>query len=244
MSYIIRLDDACPNMDYENWNKIILLLNKYNIKSLIAAIPDNLDPSFQSSTIENYDKILIDWSLKHEIALHGYNHLYNSCSKPIYGVKKFSEFAGKDYTTQRNLISNGLKIFAKLKIYPKFFVAPGHSFDITTLDVIRRDFPEMVVSDGLFTKPVIYNGVKFLPQQIANCSNIPFFTVTFCYHPNTMKKKDFIIFENFLKKNRSKFIDIDDIKFQECSFFNLILDKTFNLIKKNIFYVRNISFKL
>ena len=40
MSYLVRLDDACPNMNYENWNQIISLLNKYNIKALIAAIPE------------------------------------------------------------------------------------------------------------------------------------------------------------------------------------------------------------
>jgi peptidoglycan/xylan/chitin deacetylase (PgdA/CDA1 family) len=242
MSYLVRLDDACPNMNYENWNQIISLLNKYNIKALIAAIPENLDTSFHSSIIENYDEILFDWNLKHEIAIHGYNHLYDSCSKPIYGVKKFSEFAGKDFISQRNLILKGLEIFSKINIFPKFFVAPGHSFDSITLDVIRENFPHMIISDGFFSKPVIFNGVKYLPQQLANCINIPFSTITFCYHPNTMNKKDFINFENFLKKNHTKFMDIDDLKFRECSYFDLILDKTFNVIKKYIFYVRNISF--
>ena len=48
--------------------------------------------------------------------------------------------------------------------------------------------------------------------------------------------------KTFLKKNHAKFMDIDDLKFRECSYFDLILDKTFNVIKKYIFYVRNISF--
>ena len=30
-------------------------------------------------------------------------------------------------------------------------------------------------------------------------------------------------------------MDIDDLKFRECSYFDLILDKTFNVIKKIYF---------
>lgn len=31
LKYIIRLDDACPNMKKDNWERVEKLLDKYNI---------------------------------------------------------------------------------------------------------------------------------------------------------------------------------------------------------------------
>lgn len=242
MNYLIRLDDACPNMNLVNWNRIISILNKYDVSSIIAAIPYNLDSSFNYPTIKNYSYILKKWNLKHEIAIHGYNHLYNSIAKPIYGVKKKSEFAGKSYNKQKEILEKGLKFFKKIKIFPRVFVAPGHSFDNTTVDVIRDNFPEMIISDGMFISPVIHHGVKFLPQQIANCRHISFGTITFCYHPNNMQEKDFIQLEKFMIKYKDNFKNIDDLVFTKCSIFHYLFDKTLNKLKHIYFNVRNFSY--
>ena len=243
MNYLIRLDDACPNMFLNNWVRIIDLLEKYNISAIIAAIPENRDPKFNYQFIENYNTILSKWNLNHEIAIHGYHHLYDSPSKPLYGFKTKSEFAGKDFISQKQLIKNGIKIFNNLKISPRVFVAPGHSFDDTTIDVIRTFFPDMIISDGMFLEPVIYKSVKFLPQQLANCKHFPFGTITFCYHPNTMSNNDFIKLERFLSRNSTKFIAVDDLSFKECSIFQLFFDKVIVIIKKIKYYVWNFSFK-
>ena len=34
LKYIIRLDDACPNMKKDNWERVEKLLDKYNIKPI------------------------------------------------------------------------------------------------------------------------------------------------------------------------------------------------------------------
>ena len=41
--YIIRLDDACPTMHKENWDRMERLLFKYNISPVVAVIPDCRD---------------------------------------------------------------------------------------------------------------------------------------------------------------------------------------------------------
>lgn len=48
MEFCIRLDDACPQMNLEKWNRIEHLLDQYEIKPLVGVIPDNQDPDFQA----------------------------------------------------------------------------------------------------------------------------------------------------------------------------------------------------
>ena len=43
MKYLIRLDDACETMDLNKWLRMESLLSKYNVKPLIAVIPNNED---------------------------------------------------------------------------------------------------------------------------------------------------------------------------------------------------------
>lgn len=38
LNYIIRLDDACPNMNHERWREVENLLEKYNIKPIVGII--------------------------------------------------------------------------------------------------------------------------------------------------------------------------------------------------------------
>lgn len=37
--YILRLDDAAERMDIVKWNRMEVLLDKYNIKPLVGVIP-------------------------------------------------------------------------------------------------------------------------------------------------------------------------------------------------------------
>ena len=41
--YLIRLDDACPQMHHEKWNKIEEIFDIFDIKPIVAIIPDNKD---------------------------------------------------------------------------------------------------------------------------------------------------------------------------------------------------------
>ena len=43
IKYIFRLDDACPSMNHEKWNRILSIFDKYNISPIIAVIPNNQD---------------------------------------------------------------------------------------------------------------------------------------------------------------------------------------------------------
>ena len=43
--YLLRFDDICPTMKWTVWNQVEQILDEYDIKPIIAVIPDNTDPS-------------------------------------------------------------------------------------------------------------------------------------------------------------------------------------------------------
>lgn len=47
LNYIIRLDDACPTMNHENWRKVEKLLDKYDIRPIVGIIPNSKDDLFK-----------------------------------------------------------------------------------------------------------------------------------------------------------------------------------------------------
>ena len=51
--YIIRLDDACQTMNQARWDAILKILDKYNIKAIIAVIPNNKDKTFAGDKISD-----------------------------------------------------------------------------------------------------------------------------------------------------------------------------------------------
>lgn len=43
---ILRLDDACEKRDLVKWDRIEVILDKYQIKPIVGVIPHCLDPEF------------------------------------------------------------------------------------------------------------------------------------------------------------------------------------------------------
>ena len=57
--YIIRLDDASHFSNFKKWNKIERILDKYNIKPIVAVIPENMDNSISYS-----NGYVVNWKSK------------------------------------------------------------------------------------------------------------------------------------------------------------------------------------
>jgi len=51
-SYLIRLDDACSEMDSERWQRVEEVLDEFNIKPIIAVVPDNQDSDLRRQSID------------------------------------------------------------------------------------------------------------------------------------------------------------------------------------------------
>lgn len=212
--YLIRLDDASPFMNKSNWARIECLLDKYNVKPLVGVIPslrdkeimiEDEDPDFWAKPLKWQNK---GWS----IALHGYDHVYISTNSGINPLWHRSEFAGLSLQVQKDKIRKGVDILRSAGIDPHFFFAPSHTFDDLTLKALKEETNINVISDTIALKPYKKDDFVFIPQISGHCVNIPVPGVyTFCFHPNSMKDKDYMTLEKFLENNWKAFIPFSAI---------------------------------
>lgn len=232
---ILRLDDASARMDVEKWQRMEELLDKYNIKPLVGVIPDCKDP-----TMVKYDSDPFFWDKVHRwrkkgwiIAMHGYQHLYLSNEGGINPVNKKSEFAGLSYEKQAEKMQNAWDIFIAHGITPNVFFAPSHTFDKDTLKALKNTTPIRIVSDTVAYDVYNDNGIIYLPLQCGEVRNLPFMTVTYCYHPNNMNDTSFDKLDIFLNSYSTRF-HFDE--FNSCdrklSYFDLLLRDLYFFIRK------------
>ncbi|WP_445721068.1 DUF2334 domain-containing protein [Flavobacterium sp.] len=243
MKFLIRLDDCHKNQHYENWDKILSILYKYNIKPLIAIIPNNNDTSIEFC--ENTEDDFLTWLIQNkeniDFGVHGFNHSFHKSSKSMYKSRSTSEFNDLSYVEQRMILQNSLDWFRSNDFYPNWFVAPRHSFDKITVDICK--FFGLSISDGTEINIFKYKDVLFVPQ-LYNKARIPLFSgvYTFCYHPNSMSDSDFIELESFLVNYYQMFIEWEEVKIMKvkgCYLRSQVINNIW--IIQN--YVRNTFFK-
>ena len=232
--YLIRLDDACEWRDIKRWERIEELFEKYSVKPLVGIIPKCEDESLLTYPYDNFFWVVVKrWISKGwTIAMHGYNHVYISSVGGLNPVNKRSEFAGVAIEAQKEKIKNGVFIMRNHDIEPRIFFAPSHTFDNNTIIAIKEESNINIISDTIASKPYCYKGLTFIPQQSGRVRKLPFNTITFCYHPNSMTDDDFNRLESFLKKHKiSEFPIINS--FRKKSLFDKFLSFVYFAIRKN-----------
>lgn len=196
------------------------ILDHYEVKPMVGVIPNNEDPK---QRIDHFDdgfwERVSTWEKKGwAIALHGYNHCYNSNEglKGLNPMWKRSEFAGLPLEKQRDKIKKGISIMRGNGINPKYFFAPSHTFDLNTLEALRCESDIRIISDTIGRYPYKMGDFLFIPQISGHCIKMPvsgFYT--FCFHPSTMEDDAFRAVERFIKENQGHFIGFQDIKLAE-----------------------------
>lgn len=161
---LLRFDDICPTMNWEQWNKAISLLDKVGVKALVGVIPDCQDPDLRINVPKGdfWSYILELQNQGHTIAMHGYQHVFISPCHGILNRRMNSEFAGLSYEKQKTMIAKGKEILEKHGIFTDVFFAPAHSYDENTIRALG-ECGFRYVSDGKSRKPYIWHGIKFLP---------------------------------------------------------------------------------
>lgn len=231
---LMRLDDFSEYLDIDKWKRMKELLDKYDIKPLFGIIPNNCDSNLlKYGRIDNFWEIAEKWTKDGWTpALHGYSHVFETRNGGINPVNKKSEFAGLSLQQQREKIKEGIRILKEHNIIPQYFFAPAHTFDTNTIEALRKESSIRIISDTIANDVYYSNGFWFVPQQAGHCRKLPFKTVTFCYHPNTMSDMDFEKLEVFLKKNSSKFGKFDEtIKYKRN--YNILDD-----IYRKMYFIR------
>lgn len=211
--YIVRLDDACPQMNHENWHRMEELLDKYHIKPLVGVIPDNHDPEFNWPEDEDFWDRARNWQAKGwTIAQHGYRHLYLPEAKRKYFQKSHSlhtEWAGVNAEEQKLMMQAGDKLLRKHGLAPEGFFAPAHTFDANTVAACRAIPKLKFISDGYGLMPYRKSGMVFIPSICDGPFHMKVSGMfTFVAHPSVMSVESFARWESFLQQASDDVITI------------------------------------
>jgi len=190
--YILRFDDICPTMNWAVWERIEDGLRQYNVRPILAVVPDNHDPKLMvDSPRPDFWERVRQWQADgYTIALHGYQHLYVNRNWGLMKLTPQSEFAGVSREEQEAKLRAALAIFSREGVRAECWVAPAHSFDRTTVAVLA-ELGVRVISDGL--EPLPYRdsrGVIWVPQQLWNFRRKPAGVWTVCQHHNGWSEED------------------------------------------------------
>lgn len=210
--FLVRFDDICPTMDWSVWERLEPILVDLKIRPIMAVVPKNLDGKLRvCPSNREFWQFVSKWQrLGWTIAVHGFEHKYSSSDGGIISVNKYSEFAGLSESEQAKKLDNGLSILADHNISTKVWVAPAHSFDKTTIKLLKERGVN-IISDGYFFRPVQWHAVSWIPQQFWRFRRMPFGTWTVCYHINRLSQHQVSLIANDLRKYADKITSIDAI---------------------------------
>jgi len=180
MEFCIRLDDACPQMNLEKWNRVEHLLDQYEIKPLVGVIPDNQDPDFQAEPDHSFWEKAVQWKNKGwSIALHGLHHKLESHAPQGYyqlSHSRKTEWAGKSTSEQYQMLLKGYHILEQHGLTPTCFFAPCHTYDASTIEALKlmaAQGKEMYISDGYSLKPYKKSNICFYHLCSIRRTNYP-----------------------------------------------------------------------
>ena len=201
--YFFRIDDIAPNMNWENFNLLISIFKKHNIKPLLAVIPDNKDPKLLEYPFISDFWITIN-ELKQDdwiIGQHGWQHLVQA-GGGMLKIHNSGEFGGLDLNVQEKMIRNGKDIISSKFEQSEIFVAPRHSFDHNTVKALRHNNFKFI-SDGIGLYPFKKWGIVWLPQILWRPRKWLFGLITVALHPNTMTHDEFTNLRKFIETKRN-----------------------------------------
>lgn len=210
--YLVRFDDVCPTMNWSIWGRIESILIKHNVKPILAVVPDNRDPMLMvDPACENFWERVRAWQAAGwTIALHGYQHRYETRHSGLLGVNGFSEFAGLSYAEQRAKLVQAVAVFTTQGVRVDGWVAPAHAFDATTVKVML-ELGIHVISDGFYSRPIKRLGALWIPQQMWRFRDMPFGVWTVCYHHNHLSESAIGQFEVDVARFAPAITSVDEV---------------------------------
>jgi hypothetical protein len=211
--YLIRFDDICPTMNWAMWEAIESHLVPLGIKPILAVVPDNRDPKLMVDPPRQdfWDRVRQWQAAGYTIALHGYQHLYVNKNGGMLGLTPQSEFAGLPRAEQETKLRKALAIFAEQGVRADAWVAPSHSFDHITVEILA-DLGVTVISDGLWPRPFTEaNGVTWVPQQLWSFHPKPAGVWTVCNHHNGWSAQRLEQFAEALRVYATRITDVPTV---------------------------------
>jgi predicted deacetylase len=212
--FLIRFDDICPTMNWRNWEPVEQILVEAGVKPLLAVVPDNCDPELRAAPADGgfWGKVRGWQDRGWSIGLHGFQHCYVTASAGIIGRNRYSEFAGLSEHIQKTKLESALEIFRRESVRADAWIAPAHSFDQVTVQLLSR-LGVNCISDGYSLFPyVTRDGMLWIPQQLGRFRKMPFGTWTVCFHINRWTARDIARFRDDLAAFREVTVGVDEIR--------------------------------
>lgn len=210
--FLVRMDDIHPRMNHDNFNRMINILSNYSIQGILGVIPDNKDKCLYKSDLDSdfWKKIKALEQKGFWIAQHGYQHLYDTQEGGLLNLNQQSEFAGHPKEVQRHKMTVGKQLLEEKGLTPKLFMAPSHSFDANTLEVIKE--LGYGITDGYGLWPKIEKGILWIPQLFASPRHLRWGLYTICLHTDKMSEKSFGQLEKHLRRYNNSYIKPKEIE--------------------------------
>lgn len=231
--YLIRFDDICPTMNWSVWAGVEEILLQNEVKPILAVVPDNQDPKLivDPPAVDFWARVRLWQQNGWTIALHGYQHVYQTPGSGLVGLNCRSEFVGLSYDEQYKKLSRALEIFRQENVHIDTFVAPAHSFDVVTINALK-DLGIKIISDGFYLRPVVSMGAIFVPQQLWRLRSMLFGVWTVCYHANCFSaenissfKKDILFYKKSITSMKSVIAGHQQVK--PIGLFDVLFSKLF-----------------
>lgn len=220
MKIAVRLDDITPDMDWERFLKCKALLDQYQVKPLIGVVPDNRDENLIKKDQDQVkDAIPPDFweyvkQLREQgwaVAMHGYRHIYSTHKGGIFPLNNFSEFAGKSFEEQKEMLAEGKEILSKKGIETNIFMAPAHSYDNNTLRALKKTGFK-ALTDGFGDRPYEWKGLTFYPISFQLSSTLKKKNgySTMVIHTGTTSDEELKRYQEYFER-----VDIEWISYEE-----------------------------
>jgi predicted deacetylase len=180
---IIRIDDVHERMNWNNFEFFTDLLLKRGMTAILGVVPKCEDSKLIVSTPASdfWPRIEKLAEVGFKISQHGFRHVYDSHGDTIFLGNTRSEFAGLTYQEQLIRLSSGKRLLEERGFSIDTFMAPGHSFDMTTVHCLK-ELGFKYITDGYNLWPYSLNGLKFIPQLFSSPHGIRAGVYSTCFH--------------------------------------------------------------
>ena len=180
---VVRIDDVHERMNWDNFEFFTDLLLSRGLTAILGVVPKCEDKKLIVSESAGgfWQRIESLEMAGFKISQHGFRHVYDSNGATILLGNTRSEFAGLSYQTQLKRLSSGKRILEERGFSIDTFMAPGHSFDMTTVHCLK-ELGFKYITDGYNIWPYSVNGLKFIPQLFSSPHGLRFGVFTTCFH--------------------------------------------------------------
>ncbi|MDO4332389.1 MAG: DUF2334 domain-containing protein [Eubacteriales bacterium] len=209
MKITVRMDDITPDMDWKSFDAFCALFEKYGIRPLLGIVPANADPKLQIGMPDPlfYEKMKSLQAKGYVLAMHGCHHVYATQKGGVFPLNAQSEFAGRPEEEQRKLLTKGKALLEEQGIQTGIFMAPGHTFDRTTVKILR-ELGFSHITDGFGKAPYVRDGMTYLPIAFLRrlCFSDKEGITTIVIHANHSTKQELENYEEMFRQNRERFV--------------------------------------